>query len=423
MLVDIAELNYMLYYSVTFFLLGFSAILLKRQIWNLFDPIIPMLVYVMLNVAIVFYFYVLHQVNLSIMAYVFLSYLFFLFGLKTRLTLPRFGGNISGYYGPTRKFTIYLLLISCLCLIINAAFVYSKIGFGLITGAANPGDRNSMTLGGFGIYKYISWLGTLLIVPVSLHVLYVFKMKYRFIAICFFYIFIQAMTNASKLGMIPLLFGFGTYAYYVMKSTGVNIISRRIISICIFIAILSPLLVFLNYVSRTQQSMAIFFLNRIVDTGGGTYSYFVMKGYSAFNDLSFADRISQFLDTLLSVPGLKEWAVPNRIAMLTQYNTGTYQEGFGQNPYMFLDGHFLFGWFGIAYCFVLGVAICAIRRFNTDVLTFYFLNSILLPIIADPDITQAYIISLMLLLPFLIFFLVVSKSSGCNCMKRWMVHE
>lgn len=423
MLIDINELNYLIYFSAVLFLSGLTTILIKRQIWNIFDPLIPILVYVILNVVVTFYFFIIEQVNLNIMLYILFSYFLFLFGLKTRISLSRIRSKSLGYYGPTKKFTIYLLLVSCLCLLIHAGFVYSQIGFGLLTGTANPADRGTMTLGGFGVFKYISWLGTLLIVPLSLHMLYVFKMKYSFFVICLFYTLTQAMTNASKSGMITLLFGFGTYAYYVRKTTQLNIISRRIILICASIGILSPLLILLNYASRIKETMAFFFLNRIVDTGGGTYSYFVMKGYHAFDDLSFLNRVSHFFDTLLSVFRLKEWADPNRIATLTQYHTGSYQHGFGQNPYMFLDGHFLFGWFGVAYCFLLGFLLCAIRRLDADLLSFYFLNSLWLPIVADPDISQAYIVSLIFLLPFWTFFTCASKAVGYKCMKKWLVQE
>jgi hypothetical protein len=98
----------------------------------------------------------------------------------------------------------------------------------------------------------------------------------------------------------------------------------------------------------------------------------------------------------------KAWAPLSYSGMVSTYLTGVELPGFGANPYPFVNGHFLFGWGGVVYCFGVGALLSYARTRRTDLLTFYILNQAAIVFVADPGITQAYVVALLVISPALI---------------------
>jgi hypothetical protein len=138
--------------------------------------------------------------------------------------------------------------------------------------------------------------------------------------------------------------------------------------------------------------------------------YFVLDGSDAFFGMDLMTRLSLFLDTLLSSLRLKAWAPLSFSGMVSTHLTGVELPGFGANPYPFVAGHFLFGWGGVAYCFAVGALLSFARTRRTDLLTWYILNQSALVFVADPGITQAYVIALLVISPAILVVNLMSWS-------------
>jgi hypothetical protein len=102
------------------------------------------------------------------------------------------------------------------------------------------------------------------------------------------------------------------------------------------------------------------------------------------------------------------------MAQIEYQLTGSYMPGFGANPYLFLDGHFLFGWLGVIYCFFVGVSIAYARSLSKNILVFFIAVKFTTYFVTDPAIAQAQFISLLVYLPFLIPLYIFVKSTNAK---------
>ena len=170
------------------------------------------------------------------------------------------------------------------------------------------------------------------------------------------------------------------------------------------------MLVFSLVAALSGVSVPQMILTRLAATGSGTYMYFLLDGSDAFFGMDLTTRLSLFFDTLLSSLRLKAWAPLSFSGMVSTHLTGVELPGFGANPYPFVAGHFLFGWGGVAYCFAVGALLAFVRTRRTDLLTWYILNQSAIVFVADPGITQAYVIALLVISPAIVLVNLMSWS-------------
>ncbi len=426
MLIDVESLNYPLYTSLLAITFLCGIIVVRKKLWNLFDPLILTLFFISFNVVNVVYFNLISVYQSDYVYYIVISYILFLFGLRVnfinKIKFRRNPQKNRTYVGPTKSATKYLFWISILFSAISAAFVFYNVGFGILTQTVSPDIKNMITLNGYGIFKYISWAGNLLLLPIIAHAYFIHKLKLiTYIGILWFLI-TSILFNFSKAGFFFLMFDLGIVLYYFEINLQYQIIRYKKIIMISVIGLIPAYIVLSNYQSITGIPIYNYLIIRFIDTGGGTYNYFVLEGMHAFDGWDFLTRLTYYFDTILSVFRIKSWADPNIMATMTQYLTGSYQPGFGQNPYLFLDGHFLFGWFGIIYSYALGLLINYIRNIKADIISFFILIKMFIPIVADPDMTQAYIVSVMLLIPFILFIMLAAKSFNNSILRRYTLN-
>jgi len=111
----------------------------------------------------------------------------------------------------------------------------------------------------------------------------------------------------------------------------------------LLLAAVPGVIILLNAVRGDVSQALALLVQRLVETGGGDYNYFARHGNRVFDEVGTLERLSLYFDGLLAPLRLKEWADPNRVNLVSQYLTGKYISGTGQNPYFFVDSHFLFG--------------------------------------------------------------------------------
>src|SRR3982751_2438029 len=107
----------------------------RKLLWNPADPLILVLIYVGMNVAIVLV--LADASHNAIITYVLLGFGAFLLGLHAFRPARRGGEVAVPLRAPGRATTLLLLGTAAACYLIYDAFIVSQVGFGVF-GAANP---------------------------------------------------------------------------------------------------------------------------------------------------------------------------------------------------------------------------------------------------------------------------------------------
>lgn len=421
-MIDINSLNlieYTIYLSTIFAL---SLLWLKKVIWNIIDPLILLIFNISFNVVNVVYFSTHSGDYCQSVGFVIISYVLFLFGLKYKFVITYNINQNKIYLGPGRNATIFLLFFLFFFEFIRVAFLFKSVGLGIITGSITPDVKSTMTMNGLGVFKYLMIISQLLFWPLIFHAYFIHRFKYFFYFSIFWFISTSLLFNMSKSGFFFLLFDFGIILYYFKdRFPGFKFPWKKVF-IFSFLGLVPAFIALSFYVKVTKSSLLILLLERFIDTGGGTYSYFVKNGMNAFNDFSFLERLRYYFDTLLSVFRFKPWENPNYMGLVRLKVEGLFMPGYGQNPYMFLNGHFLFGLFGIFYSFFLGFLINYIRTLRSvNLIWYYFLIKASFALVADPDITQSYIVALLIFSPIILFLSLSAKIQNVKIIQAYSI--
>jgi hypothetical protein len=404
----------LLLYTLAFFVTG------KKNVWGLADPLHLVNIGMAINVANIMFASPSFNIDCIYFLTSFLSFFLFLragvvFGrrssdMKRMISFFRLAKN------PSLLEAKCLLIYSIILGGIFYGFFFSKVGFGLLTGDATPDMKLSIFLDGNGVFKYFQWISNAVFLPVFVFLLVRGGSKIVIACGVAWFLFVNIVFGISKSGFVLTIFDLGIMAYYLHARYRITFFSRKWMMAFIIVGMIPAFISLSFYAGAHDQSITEFLTERIIDTGGGSYAYFVMGAKNAFVSLSFIDRLTYYFDTLLSFSRIKEWADPNITAMITQYVTGGYQVGFGQNPYLFLNGHFLFGYFGgFLYVSFLGFLFGIVRASTSlNFLAYYILVKMVTFSLADPDMVQALLISTLLLIPFFFFCATAIKSRKNN---------
>jgi hypothetical protein len=341
------------------------------------------------------------------MLYVSICYFLFLVAIKSRPIKIIQNNNKLKLGEPNKLETFYLFGVVMFFQIISVFFQFKNVGFGLIKGEIDPNIKVTMTQNGFGIFKYIAIIGRFYFLPIIFHAFFVHRIKFILYFGLFWFICTSFIFNTSKAGFLFILFDIGILLFFMKKHFGFKFNYTKIITIGILGLI--PAFMTISFFAQNQKSIEIVVLERFVDTGGGTYAYFIEHGERGFDDFSFLRRLRYYFDTLLSVFRFKPWEDPSYMSIVKIETIGDYIPGFGQNPYIFLNGHFLFKWGGVFYCFILGLCINFIRNSKLNIIWFFVLNKLFFDLIKDPDMAQADIIAILFIAPFFVLMKIFSS--------------
>jgi hypothetical protein len=393
-----------IYLSIFFATLFFT----KKILWSIFDPLVLIIFSLSFNVATILYF--IESISASVIFYVLFSYLIFI--LILRLDRSKYiNVSVNDQMLDVSSFKITASLLVIIIFILLFSFILSKIGFGALTGDVDSGVKVSITQNGFGIFKYFNFLVNLLIFPIIFHELLVKNRTELALTLAAIYFIFSFVANFSKAGLLFLIFDISILFKYYDSD-----IKRQIIKFKYHIfwigalAVVPIIFLFKTIISERGVDFTYLLLERFIDSGGGSFQYFILNGKEAFSDTDFSQIILYYFDTILSVLRFKEWEPLSHMAFMTSYLTGVDNPGFGVNPYIFVDGHLLFGSFGIFYVAAIGFAIIKSRSFKGGSVVYYSLNKTVLFFIGDPNTAQANMVGIILcILFFFIYFLANYK--------------
>lgn len=422
---DLKSFDFVTYTIVLAIIILFNYWVFRKNIWNILDPIILFGLNVSFNLSIVAYFLIKDNVGQLTLYYIFLAWLFFIVGFKfTGKSWRAFKSKREmfarpKYFGPSKELTIYLLCILCVFQFLSVAFVLNKVGLGIIYGDVNP-DILKVTIsqGGNGVVRHLSVLAAFLFLPLLVHAYVVHRMKYFvFFLIVWLFVYKTFLFPTSKAGFVFMLFDLGILIYFYSFIYKVKVLTLSRVFLLAALAIVPALVVLVNVTSRYEVSIVSLLVERFIATGSGTYQFFVAGGEPILSELPFSQKFLYYFDTFLSMLKVKDWEELTYVAYMTYQLTGKYLPGFGANPYFFMDSFFLFGWFGLIYCLLLGVLLRHVRNIKGNVLSFYVSIKLVLFVVVDPAIAQANMLALLILGPPIALIYIAAKSRGERIIK------
>ena len=382
-----------------------SVLASRRLLWNPADPLLLVLLNVAQNVAIVV---VLADArHTDAIWFVVAGFVAFLAGLHTfRAREP--GDGLREMRAPGRAATLLLLGTAAAFYIVYDAFIVSQLGLGIFAGANPDRAKVTVTQGGLGLFRHLYVAANLFYLPLLVHSYVVYRRKFVLVFGVLLFLVQNVLFTFSKAGFVFVIFDLGLLAYFYQAALGRRVLSFKMAATAALLGLIPALLVTSVAAAFGGISVLQLILRRLAATGSGTYMYFVLDGSEAFRGIEFTSRLALFFDTLLSSLRLKAWAPLSFSGMVSTHLTGVELPGFGANPYPFVAGHFLLGWGGILYCFGIAALLSYVRTRRTNLLTFYVANQSALVLIADPGITQAHIVALIVISPALVLVNLVA---------------
>jgi hypothetical protein len=311
---------------------------------------------------------------------------------------------------PGRTATLLLLATAGAFYLIYDAFLASQIGLGIFGGANPDQAKVTVTQGGYGVFRHLYVAANLFYLPLLVHSYIVFRRRTVVVLGVLLFLVQNIVFNFSKSGFVFVIFDLGLLAQFYQQALGRRILSIRAAGAVALVGFVPAMLVLSVVAALSGVSVLQMVLSRLAATGSGTYMYFLLDGSDAFFRLDVVSRLSLFFDALLSSLRIKPWAPLSFSGMVSTHLTGVELPGFGANPFPFVAGHFLFGWWGVVYCFGVGAFLSFARTRRADLLTFYILNQGAIVFVADPGITQAYIIALLVISPVIVLVNLISWS-------------
>lgn len=388
---------------------GAGVLVMRRRLWNVFDPVLLLLLYMALNVAAVAATGWDH--HRDDVVFVVAGYALFLAALAAPWDRMRGrGASERLLQGPTVNATRYLLVVSCAALLTYDAFIFASVGFGVFSGVNPDLVKVDVTSAGKGIFRHFMVAATLVHLPLLVHAHFIHRLRVTTALALGVYLLHTFVFSFSKAGLIFIAFDIGLFAYYYERALGRRVLSPRFALGAAAIGAI-PAFVVLGLVSaRYGVSVVETVMTRLAATGSGSYMYFVLDGADAFVGAGTAERVTLFFDNLLSSLRLKPWAPMSYSARVAEQITGIALPGFGTNPYPFVAGHFVGGvWGGLVYCLAVGAAVGIARSRRLNFLAFYVVMQLALAGVADPGITQSQIVALILFSPALVLLVLLAE--------------
>lgn len=238
MLPDIKTFDLQLYSCLSIFFFGSTLFFLRKQIWNIFDPLLVAILYISLNVSIVAYFFILNEYSQPYFYYIMLSLVAFVLGFrqnlfsKVKLFNKTNKKNIISVTGPSRNVTVIFLIISFLFSLIAQLFFLINIGFGIITGDVNPDIvKVTVTQGGFGIFRHLSIAGGLFFLPLIAHAYFIHRLRLLSFFLIGWFLMTSIIFSFSKAGFFFMMFDIGIIAYYYKKTMNIDFFPPKRLSL------------------------------------------------------------------------------------------------------------------------------------------------------------------------------------------------
>lgn len=416
MIEQVAEISYIGYITIFSIIFIGQIIYLKKKIWNIFDPLILILINVSLNSSIIFFMYVNGQVSYYSALYIMVATILFSLGLNgNKISLNSTNVKSTKALGLSPKITVIMISVSVFYQLISIVFMLKNIGFGILTGSVNPDTiKVTVTQDGLGIFRHISSAGDFLFLPLVAHALFTFKMR-RLVSACALFFFLKSIVfPMSKSGLVFMIFDIGILMYYYKSKLDCTIISFKKMVLISIAGLIPALIVLINVTVKYETTILSLIVERFIVTGFGTYQYFVSGGMIFLENISPVDKFNYYFDTILSLFRIKAWEEMTYVANMTYQISGSYMPGFGANPYLYLDGHFFFGWGGVVYCYAIGKIIAFSRSLTTNILFFYIAVKISAYLVADPAIAQAQLFSLIFYLPPIFLLYLGAKCTNAR---------
>lgn len=405
----LGQLQYWLaLWTIVFFAAGLW--FCRRELWNPIDPVLLLMLNIALNVAVVV---VLGAASApGAVLFVVVGFALFLGGLARGAAPPARDDSDARALGPSPAVTRLSLICIALAYVGYDVFVVQQIGLGILGGANPDIVKVTLTQGGNGLFRYVLVGANLFFLPLLLHSLFVCRLRWTFSVALMFYIAQNMVFGFSKAGFVFDFANLGILAFYYRRAFGRQIVPMKFVGYIVVLGGIPALIVLSALAAKYDLGIGSILVGRVIATASGSYMYFNLGGSHAFDGIDVIARLGLYLDNVLAPLRLKPWAPSSYSAQVGEFLTGTSLPGFGANPYLFVSADFLFGWWGLLYCYACGRLLRFARHRKTNVVAFYVGVQLALYIPADPGIAETAIVALLLFAPLWAVFHLMAVSQA-----------
>lgn len=403
----LGDSSFFLWWLAAFAILSFFCF--RKYVFSIFDPWFNVVAQLVLSCSVLAFFSYIGKVPLDLTIYFYLCFFSFWLGLNVFYTNNKVSNKPRNYFSSSQmKLLCYLLLAVN---IVSVGIMCAVNGVPILSG--DPNATKVTVHEGVGLFSRIKEASGLLLIAFALTAGFIYKQNHVFFMSTAWMI-LAGIISGSKGALFVLFFSFALAYYFVEKYYGIKK-KKNIIYLLAVMALIWIFVVALVSSSYTQASSFDSVSRRIVLNSDGLYGYFVNGAYQEFLKESFWAKVQYyFADIIMALRVFTSEKIPNFGYLIKLYSGAYTSWGFAPNPTMFVDGHILFGYGGIAYCFLIGVLMSFSRYRVNNMILFVYLGLITRYLIGDGALFFSCLFDCLLIMAVLVFGVMAADRSLYN---------
>jgi hypothetical protein len=335
------------------------------------------------------------------------SWLGFVFGLSVFYKKTPLAYQSKSLF--TKSVTKISLSLFLIIFVINSCVIFSLMGIPLFLNGPRTISAYSEMGRGFGILFYLSWGCQTIITLLSLKIwLYDNKKNFGLFGL-FTVVLFNTLNGGSRSGYLDLIMTIALGMYFMKRNYKIEHKLPNIFKKLLYILPFYILFSFVTAVNDGYESnVFLALIRRVIGSAEGPYYYFIANSYTYFHGLNiFNYTFSQILPYFGIID--KE-SIELGVNLSLQSDLGFGKQGFGANPTMYVVGHIAFRYFGIIYCFIIGVFLSFLRyRIKTSFLIWMCLNTTAISVLMDSTLMPLTLFFIFILSPILIFSIILGQ--------------
>lgn len=386
---------------------GINLFFLRRHLFSIFDPWIMVFINQTIILGALAYYTWAGEMLPEHFGYVLVGYLFLVLGMRV---FCKKGFKPFRTRSLLSRTTLPIAIAILVCILIaNNLTIYYRLGIPALRSGARTITLYSTLGRGGGVFLYLNQ-GLFILLPVlAMKALLSYKQK----GLAYLTLFVVTMVLAAsggKSAFLGLFFAFGMSQFYLGRHKKAPVKIPKIA--WVFLAILGVVIMysFVNVVGAGYESSVLrAFIKRMINTAAGPYYYFIRKSYLWFSGLNLLSYHSSQITPYL---GVRDLDAINLGVNLTLYSEGFGTPGFGPNPTLYVIGHIAWGYWGVFYCFILGMILSFVRyRVKAGFIVYVILNLWVDSLLVDGTLMPIYLVDVLALSPLLLVAVVIGGSS------------
>jgi len=386
-------------------------LLCRKAVFHVFDPWIFIFINQTFTITYAAYAYLQGDLRPSYFLYISFSLLAFFVGLNLFAKWNRSPREVFVIFTP-RALSAAIIFVVIYQGLFDLIFILNRGLPILYEGGPTP----TMYAGGFGIVKFVH-AGVAMLLPIlSWEALYLYRKKKLFFIGMAAVAYPALLMEQGKTGLIGLLFAYVAFIYYYNQILGGKL--KVPTKLLLWLAAIGALYIpyrFYVVVSGTnyEATVLLAIVKRFINTADAIYMYFVLEANRSFREP--LNILSYYTSLLSPYVGYKDDIAQKFALLLHAYAFGDGDVGYGASPSMQVIGFAAFNYYGVIYCFVVGLLLSIVKFtnvFKSNLLVFLVVYGTVSGFTSDAAQSLYYLSNLMFLIPPIACAFLVADIGG-----------